>query len=441
MDGNSMDLLVTTSAVIIITIIVAFILFFKRVRKNKEHEMTKELNTQMVDKNNNENISYNYNKLTKATEMFLKDSLGNELIFKRPDLQNKLQKKYREVSISNANQISGHIVNSAMPFLQQAITLRQIAKAAPNGLYTTLVDPEKLSKFMDGSYTTMIRNAENELAGHQGFVPVADLVKANPIMVLNAGMQAMAMVSGQYYLHQINSQLESISEKLDELINYHHDEKIGLLLTVKDRLLKIVSKQYVDEHDIEEVRRLLKDTSNVYEEYHFRLDRKIKDLSDFESKAWWGKNRITALEEKIKEINFTVKVVYEAEQLCLQAECTEIAIRMKLGNKMEKIQELMKQMEEHYDNSFYAKVDTFNDKYKRIVIERYKKLGEKYLLKHPERLKQLTNLISLSEIKISDTNIGDLTQKLLEEQNKEQEFIYIPGDDLESQRIFVAVES
>lgn len=276
-----------------------------------------------------------YRDLSTATELLLKNSLGKELFFKRPNVGEASTKKYREVAFSNVNNVSGKLVNASMPFMQQSFTINQLAQAAPNGLFTTSVSPEKLSKFADGSYSTMVRNVAKKLVGHQGFVEVTDVIKANPMVAISASMQAMALVSGQYYLHQINAQMESISERIDELINYHHDEKIGLLLTVKDRLLKIANKQNADDHDIGEIRTLLKDAKNVYEEYRVRLLRQLEELEDFKSKAFFEKDKLSALEEKIQDINFTMKIVYEADQLSIQAELSEIAIRMKLGEKIQ----------------------------------------------------------------------------------------------------------
>ncbi|WP_217265812.1 hypothetical protein [Enterococcus silesiacus] len=301
----------------------------------------------------------------------------------------------------------------------------------------------------DTDKVSSIENLTSELH-HDKWVPIhEDIIRdsqKSEVNILEGGhylhhTQAAAAISGQYYLHQINVQLDSISEKLDELIDYHNDERIGLLLTVKERLLKIANKQNVDIHDIGEVRALMKDSLNVYSEYRVRLSRQCDALANFEPKVFFVKDKITALEEKIKEINFTTKIVYEAEQLSIQAELSEIAIRMKLGDKIALIQELTNQMKEHCDSSFNSTIAEFIiDEYRPIVRERYRKFGEKYLLKHPERLEQINNLVSLSELTSMDSNIGELSQKLILEQNKKQEILYLPSEDLVSQRIFVALD-
>ncbi len=376
-------------------------------------------------------------KLTTVSELILTNSLKEELVFKRPKTRGLEAKNYREVSFSNLNQKRGQLINTAMPFLQQTVTINQIKKAAPNGLFTTSADFSSLSKFTDGTYTTMVRSAKNELIEHQGFTQLDSVIGKNPLVAVNVGVQAMAAISGQYYLHEITSQLEDISGKLDELIAYHNEEKIGVLLTVRERLLKITSKKFPDEHDIEEIRALLGDCLDVFYEYKTRLSRQQEELAFFESKKKLAKNRLTALDEKIETINFTIKVIYLADQSSLQAELSEIVVRMKLGHSTVKIQELVTQMQKRYEESFYSNVKEFIDgKYKPLVRKLYQKLGGKYLAKHPDRL---NHSVRFAELEKSDLKIGVLVQQLIANQNKKQEILYIPGENLSPQRVFVEV--
>lgn len=386
-------------------------------------------------------VSKNTNNLAQVTELLLKNNLGNELLFKRPNIEDSKEKKYKEVSFSQLNHGGVTLVNAAMPILQQVFTAEKIAKVAPNGLFTTLANPETLSKFSDGSFTTMVRDASNKLISHEGFSKVTDVANGNPLIAINVGMQAMAMISGQYYLHEINTQLGDISGKLNELMNIHNDEKIGMLLTVKERLLVIAEKEHVDTHDISEIRSLIKDTKNVFAEYRIRLSRQQKDLNKLKSNNIFEKSKIAMLEEKIADINFTTKIIYEAEQLNIQAELTEIAVRMKLNDGAEMIEELINQLKDHCESSFYGTIDSFvKNEYRPAVQAKYRELGQKYLLKHPEHLKRINDSVNLSELRTMDSSAGELIQQLITEFNREQEILYVPGDDMNQQRVFVAVE-
>ncbi|MDT2601583.1 hypothetical protein P7D85_17530 [Enterococcus hulanensis] len=427
-------LIIITILIMVLAVVMIFVLRDKE--RIEEGEPKKEVS--IVNEAGNKNDSRD---VSKVTELLLKNNLGNELVFKRPDIEASKEKKYREVSFSQVNQVSGSLVNVTMPILQQVVTAERIAKNAPNGLFTTLAKPETLSKFSDGSFTTMVRDARNKLISHEGFTQVTDIAKGNPLVAINASMQAMAMVSGQYYLHEINTQLEEISEKLNELLNVHNDEKIGMLLTVKERLLVISKKENVDTHDISEIRGLIKDARNVFAEYRVRLSRQQDNLNNLKSKNIFEKSKIAMLEEIIKDLNFTIKIVYEADQLSNQAELSEIAVRMKLNDSAETIQELTSQLKDHYEKSFYGAIDNFVKKeYRPAVQAKYRELGNKYLLKHPEHLKRINDSVSLSELRTMNSSVGELMQQLIKEYNKEQEILYVPGDDTNPQRVFVAVE-
>ncbi len=79
-----------------------------------------------------------------------------------------------------------------------------------------------------------------------------------------------------------------------ELLNYHHDEKIGMLqLSKTDCLNCPVSNCW--QYDIGEVRILLKDAKNVYREYRMRLSRQLEELEKFEQKHFL---------KKIKSLNW-----------------------------------------------------------------------------------------------------------------------------------------
>lgn len=379
--------------------------------------------------------------LTQFTELILKNTLGNEITFKQPIFNISPQKKYKEVSFSKSNQIGGVIINTTLPFLQQTQTLSDIEKIAPNGLFTTVADPNTLSKFSDGSFTTMVRDSSGVLLEHKGFTEVTNLVKANPMIAITAGIQAMAAISGQYYLHQINSQLEAISEQVNKLVDYHNDEKIALLLTSRERLLVISSKKNVDTHDIDEIRFLLKDVRNVYAEYRTRLQRELVALGKFESKALFEKDKIANLIDKMTEVNFTINIIYEAEQLSMQAALAEIAVRMKLGDSPHLIEEQIDQLKAESENSFCIKIDDYiKNTYAPIVRDRYQRLGKKYLAKNRDKLREIHQLIKQPTLKLKDNNLGHLSKKLLLENSTQQEILFVPSENLDSQRVFVSVE-
>ncbi|WP_010007031.1 hypothetical protein [Leuconostoc fallax] len=103
---------------------------------------------------------------------------------------------------------------------------------------------------------------------HAGFTNVSLNSALNPAMVLQGGMQVMSMVSGTYYLHQLNNQIKEIDQKLEELINIHHDSNIGKLIASGKGLSEISNRKHVDLADISAIR-----------EFKKQLEKYLKNIS------------------------------------------------------------------------------------------------------------------------------------------------------------------
>lgn len=443
-------------AVVLIIVIAGFVIFsFKRNNNlNKEQRANKQdyelnlVNSQMDTINSNDIVAkslneQNQNDLSKITEIVLQNSLGQEISFVRPNELKEL--KYQEVIVGETTKIGGHLIQGAMPVLERASTLAEIAKKAPNGLFTATVDPSTLSKFADGTTTTMVRDTANKLAGHAGFQSVEKIGKVNPLMAVNVGMQAMAAISGQYYLHQIFSQLDGINSNIEKLIEFHHDEKVGILINTKNRLSEIIQRKNVDISDINEIRDLRNKIGEVFQEYKTRLDRECKNVSEFKSNAWFVEKRVDYYSKEIDEMIFTLKVCFEADRLSMQAELSEIAIRMKMNAVDPMLEELFYQLKENYNNSFSISID---DKIKEIfepinlnakdivgdgkdfifIDKNAEKLLE-YISHKPKQLEEQLNTKVDSKI----------INQLLFERNQQKEVIIVPDQELKEQRIFIPV--
>ncbi|MCL1847963.1 MAG: hypothetical protein FWF91_08410, partial [Coriobacteriia bacterium] len=87
------------------------------------------------------------------------------------------------------------------------------SKAAPNGLFTATAPLSDLMQYSDGTVASIVMKG-GEIANHSGFKEIA-LSVANPAAVVGAGMQAMAMISGQYYMDKISKQLEGIEHGIE----------------------------------------------------------------------------------------------------------------------------------------------------------------------------------------------------------------------------------
>ncbi|EOH73422.1 hypothetical protein [Enterococcus malodoratus] len=299
------------------------------------------------------------NDIAKSDKLIISNPIGGELIMKRLSASQK-GKKFKEVFVSEASLLAGNITQGALQVANQAMTVAQIAKQAPNGLFTASVDPAKLSKFKNGTLTTMVHGGEKKLE-HFGFTEVAISGAINPAMVLSAGMQVMSMISGTYYLNQINSQIRQIDEKLDELIQFHHDESIGKLKAARRGLSEIAVREIVDMADVNEIRNYKKTSQEIQEEYLYRLNR---DVHNFVPDKKGDK-------KKLDNLNFQMSIAFEASKLSLFTELIELGTRMKIGGQSELIEGLTTQLKNNYKNSLYLNIDYAADNYYKIIKSKY----------------------------------------------------------------------
>ncbi|MGL4695957.1 hypothetical protein [Enterococcus larvae] len=296
-----------------------------------------------------------------SEKLIISNPIGGELVMNKL-LSSKKKKKFKEVFATEASLIVGNLTQDSLQVANQAMTVAQIAKQAPNGLFIATIDPSKLSKFKNGTFTTMVHGGEKKLE-HFGFTEIAVSGAINPAMVLSAGMQVMSIVSGTYYLNQINSQIHQIDEKLEELIQFHHDENIGKLKATRKGLSEIANRDVVDIADINAIRLYKKTCQEIQEEYSYRLNREVNIFVP-EKKGD---------EKKLENMNFQITIAFEASKLSLFAELIELGTRMKIGDPIELIESLTVQLEENYKNSLYFNIDQVSDDYYKIVQSKYQK--------------------------------------------------------------------
>lgn len=416
----------------------------------------------------NENLDF-------ANEIVLSNPIGEEFSL-RKITRNKFMsgKKYKEVFVSDISLISGSISQTALQVANQGLTLNQIVKQAPEGLFTATVNPARLSKFANGTTSTMVRDASNNLVEHAGFSSIGLSASVNPAIVLSAGMQAMSAVSGTYYLHKINTQIENIDTKIEELLNIHHDTNIGRLVATRKGLYEIANREFVDTVDVSSIRKYKEAANEIHEEYIYRLKRKVGDLDK--------KNNKKLEEEKHKDIYFTMSIAFEANKLSLYAELIEIGTRMKISGQTEIITGLNMQLKENYLKSFYHNIDSEAEEIYSIMQERTSKELNKKNKEFEKSLDSFTDFsvwtrfgilpeigirmaiagkakIEVNKVKAKvelenqslrsaktglkankeSDGIDSIINEIIELEHKEKEILYIPiGNN--KQRIFVEIE-
>lgn len=407
----------------------------------------------------------------------IKNQLGDTIELKQPtDLSQATIKKYKEVFITNASLVAGNITQIGAQIANSKLTLAQLLSQAPNGLFSATTNPSNLSKFANGTTSTIVKNSSGQIMEHAGFTNVSLNSALNPAMVLQGGMQAMSMISGTYYLHQLNNQIKEIDQKLEELINIHHDSNIGKLIASGKGLSEISNRKHVDLADISAIREFKKTAREIFEEYKFSYKRKSSDLINEKNKK--------KEEELLNDINFNMSTAFEASKLFLFAETMEIGSRMKLNNQIEIIRELTAQLQKNYEDSFYANFEyeisslyatkqkqtqaeiienqhrfdsALESLFKPKIIHPWGILGE-YIYKTTKTAKNYHDVqkskkrFSIENLRMEQiidqisqkkqlNSLDEVVMQIVEVPNIQAELIYLPADNQADQRVFIPAVS
>lgn len=439
--------LVYITGLAIITLLIFFILKYKKENKRGQNYLENETNLEVINKNEVSKSKNRSAEVSEIDQLILKNSAGNELVLNRP---NELsEQKYHKTALSKSGKIASHAAQAATPAIQRASTITELQENAPYGLFTATTDPVNLSKFTkDGSYSTAIRK-NGKIAEHKGFMKkdVNELIESkNIVSAVNAGMQASAAISGQYYLEKITSQLEDIDSKLEELIDLHHDERLAILKNAKHRLEEIIKKENVDHNDIAEIRSLRNSVREVFEEYRTRLNREVDEITQYQSNSLFVKKRVEDYLKEISKIKFTTHVSYEADKLSVQAELAEISVRMKLDYSDPMLKDLYLQLKSNMENSFSVNVD-------RSLLEIFRPIdmyaaniikdGKDLFLIEKDRKKLMQSIFEISsemEVHLNSDSIKNLINELINQRQKRQEMIIVPSAETGEQKLYIPVE-
>ena len=254
-------------------------------------------------------------------------------------------KKYYKVDFSEIDFATGQLLNVGLNQGRELLTFSELAKKAPNGLFTASTSIDNLTQFKDGSYSTMVRDANGQIQKHAGFVEVKGVVGGvNLANLVSVGIQAMSIASGMYYLHEINTQLNTLNEKVNEIIRVRDDEQIGMLKSINKIIIEISNKEEVSDLDFAQLRRQREKASEIFEARFETYKRRRKE----------NLNSLKKIEKSILEINKDTYILYQANRLELSAQLIEIFLHMKNNVSERKIKQQIKQFKNNYNNSFIS---------------------------------------------------------------------------------------
>ena len=337
-----------TTIIIICLIVVICVLAALLIRGEKPNESEGQ-------NKRNEIIDTDYSKirLSEITEIALANSFGTELIFKKPT--ELTEAKYMEVQVSGA----GNVIQHAGQAVGDIYTLKQLGSITGKELYTHPRAMSALHQYADGSVSSTIWGPNGKIASHEGF-QAFDASKAlagvNPVMITMVVMQGMAIVSGQYFLKQINSSMQAIGKDIQELKEIHESEKRGTLTHCRKRLMEISQMEYCSEVDLNEIRSIANDAGKILEEYKERYYAAKKDAE----KYWFSSGTVNrAMEEynrRLYKMRYLLQVCMVADRIIDEARLTEFVVRQKININDPALKDVYRRMEENYHTGFNAQI-------------------------------------------------------------------------------------
>jgi hypothetical protein len=257
-------------------------------------------------------------------------------------------KKYYKVDFSEIDFVTGQLLNVGLNQGREFLTFSELAKKAPNGLFTASTSVDNITQFKDGSYSTMVRGANGQIQKHAGFVEVEGVVGGvNIANLVSIGMQAMSIVSGMYYLHEIHNQLSNLNSNMEELLNFRNDDHIGKLKAINKVLTEISDKEIIRESDINQLRRQREVANEIFESRFETYSRRKEQILGYE------KN----MEKQIDQMNKDLVVAFQAKRLELAAEFIEILSLIKFGESSDYINQQIEQFKNNYNDSILTRIE------------------------------------------------------------------------------------
>ena len=124
------------------------------------------------------------------------------------------QEKYKKLELSSSQKMQISALTNSIPNI---IATKELASAYsvrfPKGL------PHTLTSLKQGGYGTMLRGNDGKF---NASASMESLAKQSAIL---SGFTAMSIISGQYFLKQINSELSTIKNKVEEILSFLNKEK------------------------------------------------------------------------------------------------------------------------------------------------------------------------------------------------------------------------
>lgn len=202
-----------------------------------------------------------------------------------------------------------------------------LTSMATNGLYMATANPSTLMQLSSGGVGSAVVNG-GQITQQAGFVQAGTTI-FTPMVVF----QVASMITGQYYMNNISKQLNSVQEKLDELLNLFHIERQAKLVKSFQVIIENFNKTNFVIEDFIEIKIILSELANIREEYYLMLENSIETIK---------KNNMYSNSSSYKE----------AKKIALEFEKSGFLFKMKTSLISDELYHLTKMVEFHMNICF-----------------------------------------------------------------------------------------
>jgi hypothetical protein len=261
----------------------------------------------------------------------------------------------------------------------------------------------------------------------------------------------MAMISGLHYMVQISKQLDKINRGIESLIDFHHDQNIGRLRSVENRMREIIGKNHVDDTDIIALRSGLGHAESVLMEYSRRLERlpghgKIADIPVRRMRSRLSAAKeLQKLRAKIEgpepDLLYSCQICIYANRLMLESKKAEFATRLKMG-ETEKAREAFDEFKSMYEQSLNNAADWNFRARCRPIYDKADSLKKRQWFdskKAKDELRALKSKKADWDKYIGNMADGAADEELIRSFAEDRGILYLPAAEGSEQRVFISV--
>lgn len=244
-----------------------------------------------------------------------------------------------------------------------------VAALVPNGLYTATVNPALLMTYSNATIGSAVMGMSG-ISAHAGFKAIAGPIFA-PILIF----QALSLLTGQYYMNGIRKQLTFIDDRLREIIELYHIERVAKIRVCRRIFREFSERSVINIEDMIQFRSAMTDIGIIHEEYSEQLSRIDTDAIKNVEKSFWTSDKIRELSHRVNRDNYDykLKITVLTDELYHLGKIIELQLNSRMRDNPEnrnlRIIELINEIKTWNKDKFY-----FNRVGDRKVDEYYREI-------------------------------------------------------------------